>query len=233
MRIGISIQARLGSKRLPGKVLLKLEGKTLLEHVYDRMLMCEEADIVWVAAPVGQTMVPGLRTFYGSEENLLSRHLEAAMKYDVDAVVRVTADCLFHDPKLIDEGIKTFNGAFPPIHTLSNWTKGRSWSEGVDYEIYSTRFLRRLEEDEKCPREGFATYCDEKNLLSRFFAASYTDGNLKLSIDTPQDFERAQYILGKLGGSVDYKRTRDEAIRYDALHQGKDLQSGGADGNGP
>lgn len=220
MRVGISIQARLNSKRLPRKVLLPIAGKSLLENIYERMLGCYEVDSVWIAAAEGETFGFGRRIFYGSETNLLSRHCEAALCFDVDAFVRVTADCLFHDPALIDEAIESFRYTWPRVKALSNWHPHRTWSEGVDFEIYSMDFLRRLEEDAKCPREGFATYCAEQGLFASW-EGDYNDGDLKLSIDTDADLQRARGILESLpAGDWDYESTRTAALRYDSLHSG-------------
>lgn len=217
MRVGISIQARLGSKRLPKKILLPVGGKTILENIYERMLGCYEADIVYVAS--GSVVGLGLRESVGDEHNLLSRHIEAALRFEVDAVVRVTADCLFHDPALIDEAIEHFRYSWPRVKALSNWWPHRTWSEGVDFEIYSMDFLRKLEEDVKCPREGFATYVAEQGLFTAW-EGDYEDQDLKLSIDTQEDYSRALGIFDLVGGSWDYERTRNAAKRYDSLHQG-------------
>ena len=219
MRVGISIQARLGSKRLPKKVLLPIGDKTILEHIYERLLAVYEADSVYVCGAEGCTYVPGLRTSYGSENNLISRHLTAALQRDVDAIVRITADCLFHDPILIDEAIESFRYTWPNVKAMSNWCKKRTWSEGVDFEIYSLDFLRKLEEDAKCPRENFAVYASEQGLVTSW-EGDYCDENLKLSIDTPSDYERAKWIMESIAGSYSYDATRHAARRYDSLHPG-------------
>lgn len=103
------VQARMGSTRLPGKVLMRVAGKTILEHVLDRIGMCE-ADtgtvVVATGAHVGDNVIEGLchrigvECFRSSEHDVLHRYQQAAIRYGATSVLRVTADCPLLCPTL-------------------------------------------------------------------------------------------------------------------------------------
>ena len=105
------IQARTGSTRLPGKVLLPLLSEPLLVHVVRRVARASRVDAVVVAtttmagddAIVELGSEAGWLVSRGSEMDLLERYLEAARAYDAERVVRITSDCPLIDPQVIDE----------------------------------------------------------------------------------------------------------------------------------
>ena len=102
MNIVAIIQARMGSKRLPGKVLKDLNGKSMLEHVYERTNACGVDEVI-VATSVLDSDKPivslcierGWGFFCGSELDVLDRYYQAASQYKADHIVRVTSDCPF------------------------------------------------------------------------------------------------------------------------------------------
>lgn len=105
------IQARMGSSRLPGKVLMKLEGKPVLWHVASRVSRSSYVDDVVVATTfkkedleiVKYCSSNGIRIFIGSEDDVLDRYYQAAKLFKPDNVIRITADCPLHDPYVIDQ----------------------------------------------------------------------------------------------------------------------------------
>ena len=116
MKIIAIIQARMSSTRLPGKVLMELAGKPVLEHVVERLQTCRRVDGVMVATSIdasddlierwcAQTKVPCYR---GSLLDVLDRYVQAARACGADAVVRITADCPAIDPNIVDEVIEKF-----------------------------------------------------------------------------------------------------------------------------
>ena len=100
MRVGILIQARLGSTRLPCKVLLSLGGYTVLGYMIERLKLCRNADLIAVISPEesGNSLIEkvaklhGAKFFRGNEHDLLDRYTEAAKMFGLDCVVRVTSD---------------------------------------------------------------------------------------------------------------------------------------------
>ncbi len=104
------IQARMGSSRLPGKVLLPLGGRSILTYLVERLYRTRTVDEVVVATtvhPRDDIIVEECRRhdvacFRGSEYDVLGRYLAAATVSGADIVVRVTADNPFTDPESID-----------------------------------------------------------------------------------------------------------------------------------
>ena len=108
------IQARMGSTRLPGKVLIDIVGKPMLWHVIERVKGCKNVDSIVVATTSrdedrGVIKLAegcgGVDTFAGSEDDVLDRYYQAAKKFGADVIVRITADCPLINPSTIDEMI--------------------------------------------------------------------------------------------------------------------------------
>lgn len=110
----IIIQARMGSSRLPGKVLMKLEGKSILEHVVNSLKFSKLSDKIIVATTITQTddsietLCKDLDVdcFRGSSDDVLNRYYECAKLHQGDIIVRITCDNPLIDPTLVDEAIK-------------------------------------------------------------------------------------------------------------------------------
>ena len=114
MNIVAVIQARMGSSRLPGKVLMDVGGKPMLERVYDRVEQSHFVNKIVIASPNQLTDQPiwqlcrdkGWATSFGDEHDVLSRYWTAAQHYRADLIVRITSDCPLIDPALIDTAIE-------------------------------------------------------------------------------------------------------------------------------
>lgn len=108
MSVGVIIQAREGSSRLKGKVLMPLGNKTVLENVFERISHCEKIDKIIIATTQNSPNIIDLckKNNYlytvGSETDVLERYLQAAHEHKLDIIVRVTSDCPMIDPKVID-----------------------------------------------------------------------------------------------------------------------------------
>lgn len=116
--INAIIQARMGSSRLPGKVLLDIGEKPMLAHVVDRTRLAERIDQVIVATtgeaaddPVAELCAErGYACYRGSLHDVLDRYIQAASRYPCEVVVRITADCPLIDPGLIDQTVNALLG---------------------------------------------------------------------------------------------------------------------------
>lgn len=155
----IVIQARLGSKRLPGKILLPLgpEGKPVLQHVVER---CQRTGYeVAIAIPEASATDPELWGWIcgrgpvkcngwvssGPEEDVLFRYTGAQhyRKGDWDPIVRITADCPLVDPQLIDAAVQAVrDGADYAGNTVE-----RHWPRGCDVECFTTELLQRAHQN--------------------------------------------------------------------------------------
>jgi len=142
------IQARMGSKRLPGKSLMKIEGKPLIWHVINRVKQSRYVEQVVLATserPENKPLMEeaekaGAKAFAGDENDVLDRFYKAAKKYgakDSDILIRITGDCPLIDPEIIDLNIKTFmDKKLDYVHS------GLSYPDGIgDCEVFTFKSL--------------------------------------------------------------------------------------------
>lgn len=142
------IQARVGSTRLPNKVLFDLEGKTVLEQVINRVSRSKLISDAIVAATILKrdlTIVnlcsgKGIKVYCGSENDVLDRYYQAARLFGVEHIVRITSDCPLIDPEIIDDVIKLHlkNKSDYTTNTL----KG-TFPDGEDVEVFTFKALRQ------------------------------------------------------------------------------------------
>lgn len=146
-RIVAIIQARMGSTRLPGKALLKLEGKTVLEHVIERVKKSSLIQEVVVATTivkedlkiVSLCSAKGIRVYCGSENDVLDRYYQAARLLETDHIVRITADCPLIDPKIIDRVVQLH------LSKKSDYTSNtirETFPDGEDVEVFTFGALK-------------------------------------------------------------------------------------------
>jgi glutamate-1-semialdehyde 2,1-aminomutase/spore coat polysaccharide biosynthesis protein SpsF len=146
MTTAVIVQARIGSTRLPGKVMLDLAGKPVLAHVLDRCRRITEADVVVCATPDAPACDPlvdlaracGVEVFRGPEEDVLARHLGAAKAMGASTIVRITSDCPLIDPEICDEVIRL--RARSNVDYVSN-NLIRSYPHGLDCEVFTIEAL--------------------------------------------------------------------------------------------
>jgi spore coat polysaccharide biosynthesis protein SpsF len=147
MKIVAIIQARMGSSRLPGKVLLTLVDQPVLQWVYERAARIPRVDeaIVATTTSAADDPVAGwcahheIGVFRGSEDDVLGRYLSCAVAHEADAVVRITADCPLLDPEVSGRVLTAFLDA--PGCEFANNTDPWTFPDGLDTEVISTRAL--------------------------------------------------------------------------------------------
>jgi spore coat polysaccharide biosynthesis protein SpsF len=159
--IGI-VQARVGSTRLPRKVLKDIVGKPLLWHVINRLKKAKLIDEIVVATTTKEEDEPiiklakdnDVKSYAGSEEDVLDRYYQAAKIHKADVIVRVTADCPLLDPDVVDKVIKYFLGNdFDYVSNADN-VGGRkvrkpTYPDGLDTEVFSFDALERAWKEAK------------------------------------------------------------------------------------
>lgn len=215
MKIGVIVQARTGSTRLPGKVLLRLGNRTVLEQVIGRCRLIPSAHEVVVATTVKEeddaiAMVAheaGVPFFRGSEQDVLSRYYHAARKHGFDVVVRVTSDCPFLDPDLSDAIIR---------HFLNNrydyCSNGRvlTFPRGLDTEVFTFAALEEAyhQARETYEREHVTPYIYLRPEQYRLGSYENEDNQShhRWTLDTPEDWQLIQEIHRRLpAGSTDWR----------------------------
>ena len=160
-RVGVVTQARTGSTRLPGKVLIEAAGRTMLDHHLDR-LVAAGLD-VYVATTDSATddrvadlaQGRGIAVFRGSEEDVLSRFAGCARAHDLDVVVRVTSDCPLLDGGIVADGVTRFlqlREQHGDDVYLSN-TLERTYPRGFDFEVVAAAALQRADREATARRD--------------------------------------------------------------------------------
>ncbi len=212
MRCAAIVQARMGSTRLPGKVMKMLSGKTVLAHVVERLSACTCLDQIVIATTnlpqddiiEKETLDCGAAIYRGSEADVLDRYYQAAVKFGVDIVVRITSDCPLIDPLLLTAMIKQYqrlNSSDQAVDYLSN-TQIRRYPRGLDIEIFSFSVLKEAacSADEAYQHEHVTPYIymqPEKYQLEDYMAEQdFSD--LRWTLDTQEDFLFLQEVYKEL-----------------------------------
>ncbi|MDQ0221214.1 acylneuraminate cytidylyltransferase [Peribacillus cavernae] len=209
MKIAAIIQARMGSTRLPGKILKTVNGKTLLEYQIERVKQAEQIDQIIIATTVKESEQPivelcktlDIDYYRGSEQDVLSRYHEAAQKFGVDVIVRLTSDCPIIDPKIIDRVVNQYLNNRVTIDYISN-TLERTYPRGLDTEVFSFEALNKAYQESILPkdREHVTAYFYTNPDLFKIqgIKNEYNYGSYRWTVDTEEDFELIRLILSEL-----------------------------------
>jgi spore coat polysaccharide biosynthesis protein SpsF len=201
------IQARMGSTRLPGKVLLDIEGKTVLARVVNRLRRARLIDELLVAttdrtadeAIVEECRRLSVPVFRGDQEDVLERYFRAAQSAKATIVVRITSDCPLIDPEITTRAIEAFLEVRPDY--ASN-ALVRTYPRGLDTEVISFSALGRAWQEARKPyeREHVTPFIYEHP--AEFKLLSVTDdadhSAHRWTVDTPEDMELVRAIYRRL-----------------------------------
>lgn len=217
MKFQIFLQARMGSTRLPGKALLKICDKTMIELIVERLGNIKGIDRIVLATGedernkelLAEAKRLGIDSFRGSEENVLDRLYQAALIFQPDVIIRVTGDCPLIDSNLISEGIKVFkDGGYDVVSNA----RIRSYPDGLDYDIFNFKSLKEAWQKESNKIQDSAQFnktfispakrlYQEKNLQQKDIVNEKNLAEVRLTLDHPEDFEVIKTIYEKFYGS--------------------------------
>ncbi len=199
------IQARMGSSRLPGKVLKPLAGRPVLEHVVTRVMAARLINAVVVATsdlpgdePIADYCAArGWTCVRGSESDVLSRYASAARASNADVVVRVTSDCPLFSPRILDDMLAAFN---PEVtdYMSTNWPE-RTFPVGLDCEVMRADALLAIGERATDPYDRehvtphFYRNPDRYRLAGH--ACPRSLAHIGITLDTAQDYDRLTGLL--------------------------------------
>jgi spore coat polysaccharide biosynthesis protein SpsF len=204
----IICQARYGSTRLPGKVLLKILDKPLLWYVIKRLEQVKTKHKIIIATVDSEENLPivnfaksfNLDYFLGSEEDVLDRYYLAAKKFNGEILVRITSDCPLTDPSIIDQALEIFlNGNYDYVCNVEPPT----YPDGFDIEIFSYEALEKTwrEANRTSLREHVTLYIreDMRNNEEKFKTFNFKNDkdyqDYRLTVDTKEDFELISIII--------------------------------------
>ncbi len=205
------VQVRMGSSRLPGKVLLDLAGEPVLVRCVNRTRRARTLDDVVVATtvqPADEAIVRlcaerGWPCFRGSEEDVLDRYYRAAMAYRVDVVVRITSDCPLIEPEIVDRVVQEFLERQPDVDYACNVLPRRTFPRGLDTEVIRFDALERAwrEDDNPIWREHVTPYIQRNPSLFRIHGivneVDYSP--MRWTVDTPEDLAFVRRIYDHFG----------------------------------
>lgn len=180
------IQARMGSSRLPGKVMKEVVGKSLLEHIINRLSFCNNVDKIIVITSEEEENKPieqlceklNVDCFSGNEKDVLDRYYKAALQFNLnqnDSIVRITADCPLIDPEIVDEVIvKHLEDNFD--YTTN--TLVRTFPDGLDCEVFTLPILKEMWDKARLKSER-----EHVTLFIKNNKDNYNLGNVEQDVD--------------------------------------------------
>lgn len=207
VEVAVFIQARMGSTRLPGKVLMPLAGRPVLEHVVERVKASRVGEPI-VVTTISAKDLPivaycaelGIRVFCGSENDVLDRFWQAAKLIDAGHVVRITADCPILDPKVVRQVVDTH------LESGADYTSNvqvETFPDGLDVEIFRKTSLERAWNEAllMSEREHVTPYI-RKNpglFVQRDVRNNEDLSGMRWTLDTPDDYRFLTALFLELG----------------------------------
>jgi len=229
MKVVALVQARMGSTRLPGKVMRTILDKPMIELLLGRLARARTVDQIGVATSASPANEPlaalvrslGYVVYQGSENDVLDRYYQAAVLLQAEAVVRITGDCPLVDPALVDEVVAKFRAG--GLDYLSN-VDPPTFPDGLDIEVFSFDALRRAHEQAGLPaqREHVTPYIRESGLFRKANVAQSDadDSSERWTVDEPKDLEVVRRVFEHFTPRLDFgwqdvKRLRSSHPAFD------------------
>jgi len=209
MKKVIIVQARMGSTRLPGKVLREVLGKPLLEYQLERLARVRSSDMVVVATTDKEQDKPivdlcrrlGVLFFRGPEEDVLARYYLAAREFGAEIVARITADCPIIDPAVVDQVFRFYLDHAGEYDYVSN-ARRRTYPRGMDTEVFSFHALEEAyrEARREAEREHVTIFIYEHPERYSLGGVEYHQdySRYRWTVDTEEDFQLIEKIITAL-----------------------------------
>ena len=208
-KIIASVEARIGSSRLPGKVLADVNGKPALSRLLDRLHLCETLDGIVLATSVNKgddaiedwAASENVEIYRGSEEDVLSRVVEAQRFMGSKIIVEVTGDCILIDPEIIDLGVYTF--LENDCDVVSNTWK-QTYPMGVDVQVFPFKLLETVEYEiqDQAIREHVSLYFYEHperyRIIHLLATKRWHAPNYRFQLDYPEDLTFINEVYKRL-----------------------------------
>jgi glutamate-1-semialdehyde 2,1-aminomutase len=212
MKIVAVVQARMGSTRLPNKVMKLLNGVPMIELLLARLARAKTVDQIVLATSTDAANQPlvtlvrklGFSVEQGSENDVLDRFFQAAKAHQADVIVRITGDCPLVDPELVDAAIREFFTT--GVDYFSN-TSPPTYPDGLDIEVCSFRALKRANEETSKPfdREHVTPYLREGSQFRQGCMLNSEDlSALRWTVDEPSDFQVIENVFQHFSPRTDF-----------------------------
>ena len=227
--VGAIIQARMNSTRLPGKVLLDINGRPMLSYMIERVRGAQCINQILVATsdePQDDVLYDFCKKedivcYRGSLNDVLARYYKAAKAINCEVIVRLTADCPLIDPNIIDTIVKIYqSGSYDYVANTAP-PEGRTFPDGMDVEVFSLQALENAWKQAKKPSEReHVTFYFWKNpeLFSIFrYDLEVNLATYRLSVDYPEDFTVICSLLKGLYPQ-NHTFTMEDVIAFMEIH---------------
>lgn len=206
------VQARMGSIRLPGKVMMPIGGVPMIGLLLSRLAKSKELDQIVVATSIDKkndslveyVQGEGYLCILGSEGDVLGRYAQAAIECNADIVVRITGDCPVVDPLLVDEMIREFKTT--GLDYLCN-NYPPTYPDGLDVEVFRTQALLRANAEavNLYDREHVTPYLRSSTEFKiATFAHSKDLSSLRWTVDEMSDFEVIEEVFSYFSPRIDF-----------------------------
>ena len=217
MKIVSTVEARIGSSRLPGKTLMKILGRPMLELLLERLKRSKLIDEIVIATttnPKDEIIAElakktGVKCFRGSEEDVLARVLDAAKSVNADIIVEITADCPLIDPDVVDMTIREYlNNDYDYVCNVNAPERtpvlNSNFPSGLETQVFSVKVLEEVSRltDDPSDREHVSIYIymhpDEFKVFCIKAPEELNYPKLWLSVEYKEDFEVIKKIYESL-----------------------------------
>lgn len=208
MRVVASIEARMGSSRLPGKVLMDIGGKPALQRLVDRLRGCTRIDDIVVATSTGAgddvieqwARGAGVAVHRGSEDDVLQRVADAHKAMRSDLVVEITGDCPLIDAGIVDLAVDTWLANDCDVVTSAHKP---AFPQGTDVQVFRAEALAHVAETVFDPavREHVSLHFYESPDYRVFYLMApprYAMPDMRLQLDYPEDLELIRAVYAEL-----------------------------------
>jgi len=215
MKVVAIVQARMGSTRLPNKVMKPIGGVPMIELLLARLAKSKQIDQIVLATSTDERNTPlvehvqklGYTCVRGSESDVLDRYLVAARQAQADLVVRITGDCPLIDPALVDQVIAQFKAE--GLDYFSN-TAPASYPDGLDTEVFTLQALERAgrESQDSFDHEHVTPYLRKPGLYKTGAIQHSEDlSGLRWTVDEPADFEVVSQVFAHFAPNIHFSWT--------------------------
>lgn len=212
MKVVAIVQARLGSQRLPNKVLQDVEGASVIAHVLSRLSLAREIDAIVLATselPINDPLdlhvrALGYSTFRGSEGDVLDRYYKAALEAGAEAIVRITGDCPLIDPHIVDNVVRVFRSGVADY--VSN-VDPPTFPDGLDVEVFSFSALSIAwrECEDQAEREHVTPFIRRSGQFRRSAVANDQDCSVhRWTVDEASDLDVVREIYSNFSPRTEF-----------------------------
>jgi spore coat polysaccharide biosynthesis protein SpsF len=220
MKVVATIEARMNSTRLPGKMLLPVNGKPILLHLVNRIRQVSSIDEIVLATTSNTTdddlaafaETNNLKYFRGSEENVMSRVIEAADSAKAEVIVEIIGDCPLIDPGIVEQTIQMF------LHNSCDYVYNRqvpSFPDGMDVQVYKLDTLKKSAAmtDDQLDYEHVTRHIRQHpEIFSHMHLVAPPElhwPDLELLLDEEDDYEFLKIIIEHFGDQNPYFSCRE------------------------